>query len=166
MFRKMRRAKQELSHERTVEVLNRCTAATLALIGDDGYPYSVPISYVYDDGKLFFHSAAAGHKVDAIKNEEKVSFSVIDKDEIIKEKYTTYFRSVIGFGKARILEDPQEKIDALMKLGTKYSPEPEFKPGMVEEINDSLKRVCVVEITIDHMTGKEAIELIKQGRTD
>ena len=104
MFREMRRNKQQLSNEECGEILRKSTAGVLAVSGDDGYPYAVPLSYVYCDNKIYFHSAKSGHKIDGIKNNSKVSFCVIAKDEIIPEKFTTYFRSVIVFGKARILE--------------------------------------------------------------
>lgn len=109
MFRKTRRFKQLLSIEETVAVLNKGTSGVLAVIGDDGYPYTVPLSYVYCDSKIYFHSANRGHKIDAINQNSKVSFCVIDKDEVIQEEYTTYFRSAIAFGKARIIEDDTEK---------------------------------------------------------
>lgn len=164
MFREMRRKKQQLSQERTIEVLQRCTAGTLAVAGDDGYPYSVPLSYVYDDGKIYFHCAAAGHKLDAISRDPRVSFSVIDKDQIVQEKYTTYFRSVIVFGKAHVMQEPGAVREALEKLALKYSPD--FKEGITDEIDGSFDAVRMVQIDIEHMTGKEAIELVKNGITD
>lgn len=91
--------------------------------GDDGYPYTVPLSYVYCDGKIYFHSAKSGHKIDAIKNSSKVSFCVIDQDKIVPEEYTTYFRSVIVFGNARFIEDDAEKRKAIEILGKKYAPD-------------------------------------------
>lgn len=158
MFREMRRFKQLLSTNDSIEVLNRGTAGTLAVSGDEGYPYAVPLSYVYQDNKIYFHCAKTGHKTDAIKNNPKVSFCVIDKDQIVSKEYTTYFRSVIVFGKARILENEQEKREALEILAVKYSPEE--GEGIKKEIDNSIKNVGLVEITIDHMTGKEAKELV------
>ena len=102
-FREMRRKRQQLSNEDSVGVLQRATSGTLALLGDNGYPYAVPISYVYSEGELYFHSALSGHKVDAIRNYDKASFCVIDKDDVKPEKYTTFFRSVIAFGKIHIM---------------------------------------------------------------
>lgn len=164
MFREMRRKKQKLTEERTIEVLNRCTAGTLAVIGDGGYPYSVPLSYVYDGGKIYFHCASEGHKLDAINKDSRVSFSVIDKDQIVQEKYTTFFRSVIVFGKAHVIEDQDAKRAALEKLALKYSPD--YKEGIADEIDGSFKAVRMVQIDIEHMTGKEAIELVNAGTAD
>ena len=78
------------------------TSGVLALAGDNGYPYALPISYVYSDGKIYFHSAKSGHKIDAVKRCEKASFCVIAEDNIIPEEYTTYYKSVIVFGKLKI----------------------------------------------------------------
>ena len=88
-FREMRRKRQQLSEEESIGILQKATAGTLALLGDNGYPYAVPISYVYANGKLYFHSSLSGHKVDAIRNCDKASFCVIDKDDVQPEKYTT-----------------------------------------------------------------------------
>ena len=160
MFRPMRRFKQALSPEECQAVLERGTSGVLALSGDGGWPYAVPLSYVYADGKLYFHSAKSGHKVDAIRSCPRASFCVIDQDHIVPEEYTTYFRSVIAFGTARELEDPWEKRQALEALAAKYSPEQEA--GRKEEIRAQFANVAMVELTVEHMTGKEAIELVRQ----
>lgn len=161
MFRGMRRKRQELSYEDSVGVLNKGTSGILAVSGEEDYPYAVPLSYVYEDSKLFFHCAKTGHKLDAIAKNNKVSFCVIDQDEVVPEEYTTYFRSVIIFGKARILEEETEKRAALEKLAAKYSPDHEV--GRLQEIDKLFKQVCMVEITVDHMTGKESIELVRMN---
>lgn len=160
MFRDMRRKKQLLSLEDTIAVLNRCTSGVLAVAGDGGYPYAVPLSYVYHDGKIFFHAATAGHKLDAIARDPKASFCVIDRDTVVPEEYTTYFRSVIVFGNARIVDDAQEKRAALELLGARYSPHHER--GRLEEIEQKFDRLVVVELAVAHMTGKEAIELVRE----
>lgn len=123
VFREMRRKKQSLSQQETEDILNRGTSGVLALLGDNGYPYAVPVSYVYNDGKLYFHSAKSGHKIDAIRRTAKASFCVIDKDLIVPEEYTTYFRSVIVFGQIRVIEDDSEKRTAIEKLAVRYAPE-------------------------------------------
>ena len=105
----MRRRRQQLPDSEALAILQNATSGTLALLGDNGYPYAVPISYVYHDGKLFFHSALAGHKVDAIRACDKASFCVIQQDDVRPEQYTTYFRSVIAFGRVHIVENEEEK---------------------------------------------------------
>ncbi|SHH54697.1 hypothetical protein SAMN02745245_01584 [Anaerosphaera aminiphila DSM 21120] len=158
MFREMRRKKQILSIEKIIEILNRRTSGVLATSGDDNYPYAVPLSYAYCNNKIIFHCAKTGHKIDAINRNERVSFCVIDKDTIVPEEYTTYFKSVIAFGRARILKDENEKRKSLEILARKYSPN--YREGYLKEIEDTLLNVCVVEIEIEHLSGKEAIELV------
>ena len=160
MFRQMRRKKQVLTKEDCELVLERGTSGVLAVQGDGGYPYAVPLSYVYTDGKIVFHCATQGHKLDAIAQNDKVSFCVIDLDDIQPERYTTYFRSVIAFGRARVLEEEAEKRAAIEALAAKYTPDdPE---GRKQEIEREYRALCVVAIEIDHLSGKEAIELVKK----
>lgn len=161
MFREMRRKRQLLSQEDAAAVLNRGTAGVLALSGDDGYPYAVPLSYVYDGSKIYFHGAKEGHKIDAIRRCEKASFCVVDRDQVVPEEYTSYFRSVIVFGMLRILEDDAEKLEAIEKLAVKYAPE-NSSQRLKEAIDREWKPLCVMEMTIHHMTGKEAVELMKK----
>lgn len=159
MFRNMRRSKQILSQADSIAILEKATSGVLAVAGDDDYPYAVPLSFVYADGKIFFHCAKSGHKLDAIARNNKVSFCIIDEDQIVPEEYTTYFRSVIAFGKACILEEEGEKRRAIEKLAAKYSPNQE--EGRLKEIDDQISHMCMVEITVDHLSGKEAIEFVK-----
>ena len=156
----MRRKRQQLSEEKSIGILQKATAGTLALLGDGGYPYAVPISYVYADGKLYFHSALSGHKIDAIRNCDKASFCVIDQDEVHPEKYTTYFRSVIAFGRIHIIEDEQEKLATARLLGDRYNPNQE--EALQKELEKGLSRMLMIRFDIEHLTGKAAIELIKE----
>lgn len=158
MFREMRRKKQKLTEKQCLAILKRAKTATLALAGDEGYPYSVPVNFVYEDGKIYFHGAKEGHKIDAIKNSPKVSMSIIDQEDVIEEELTTYFRSIIIFGKARILEDDNEIYQAVEALGLKYCDD---EIAVEKEIQREWKALCCVEITIEHLTGKQAIELVK-----
>ena len=164
MFRKIRRAKQLLSQEETVAVLKRNTCGTLALIGDDNYPYAVPLSYVYMDGKLYFHSAKEGHKIDAVKKNEKASFCVVDQDRIVPEKYTTHYRSVIVFGRVRLLENVNDMERIATALAMKYSAD--FKDGIPGEIDAYRKNLAIIEMEAEHITGKEALELSRQRESE
>lgn len=162
MFREMRRKKQLLSETETIQILDRCTSGVLAVTGDDNYPYAVPLSYAYKDGRLFFHFARTGHKIDAITKNDKASFCVIDKDEVVQKTFTTHFRSVIVFGKIRILTEDNEKRSALECLVAKYSPY--YPEAGQKEIEREWNRVCAAELTIEHMTGKAAIEIVNKGK--
>jgi hypothetical protein len=159
-FRDMRRKRQLLSEEDSIDILTKATAGTLALLGDNDYPYAVPISYVYQERKLYFHSALAGHKVDAIRKCDKASFCVIDKDEVHPEKYTTFFRSVIAFGRIHIIEDEQEKQETARMLGNRYNPNND--ESLQKEIESGISRMLMIRLDIEHLTGKEAIELVKR----
>ena len=165
MFREMRRKKQLLTPEERAAVLHRGTSGVLALAGDDGYPYAVPMSYVYDGAKLYFHCAKSGHKLDAIRRNCKASFCVIDQDQIVPEEYTSHFRSVIVFGTIRILEDVQEKRTAIEKLACKYAPD-DTAANRQRVIDREWAPLCMLELTPAHITGKEAIELAAAGRRD
>ena len=158
-FREMRRKRQQLSQEESIGILQKATSGTLALLGDDGYPYAVPISYVYSEGKLFFHSALSGHKVDAIRHCDKASFCVIEQDDVQPERYTTFFRSVIAFGRIHLIEDKGEKTDIVRLLGDKYNPH--HDDHLHKEIESGISRMIAIRFDIEHLTGKAAIELVK-----
>ena len=148
-----------LAEAETIQIFERGTSGVLALSGDEGYPYAVPLSYVYADGRIIFHGAKSGHKIDAIRGCEKASFCVIDRDQVVPEEYTTWFRSAIAFGRVRIIDQDAEKRAAIELLSEKYSPDdPE---GRRAEIEREYKILCMFELRIEHMTGKEAIELVR-----
>lgn len=161
MFRPMRRKKQQLTEEDSKRILMEGTSGVLCLSGDDDYPYAVPISYVYDGDRLYFHSAKCGHKIDAIHRHAKASFCVIAQDDIIPEAYTTHFRSVIVFGRLRIVKDDQEAYEAITRLALKYAPE-NSKDQRVKEIQKEWQALSMIEMSVEHISGKAAIELINK----
>lgn len=161
MFRQMRRKRQQLSQERCEQILNRATSGVLAVQGDGGYPYAVPLSYVYSEGKLYFHSASQGHKLDAIRREPKASFCVIDEDRVVAQEYTTHFRSVIAFGQVRELTDEREKRAAIEKLALRYAPQ-DSEQNRRQAIERDWKPLCMLEMTVEHLSGKEAIEFVRE----
>ena len=142
MFREMRRKKQQLTQEETMVILREGTSGVLSLTGDEGYPYGVPLSYVYDGDKLYFHC-------------------VIAQDEIVPEKYTTCYRSVIAFGSVRILENEGEKRRAIEELALKYAPE-DSEENRQNYIEKDWEPLCMLEMTVEHLSGKEAIELVRR----
>lgn len=160
MFQVMRRSRQALSWQETEEILRRGTSGVLALAGAEGYPYAVPLSYVYTQGILYFHCAKVGHKLESIRRCEKASFCVVDRDEIKPEAYTTYYRSAIAFGRVRILESEEEKRRAIEQLPQKYHPmdTPAHRKAVIDR---EYAPLCMLAFTVEHMTGKQAIELTK-----
>ncbi|MBQ9637790.1 MAG: NimIJ family nitroimidazole resistance protein [Prevotella sp.] len=159
-FREMRRKRQQLSDEESIGLLEKATSGTLALLGDGGYPYAVPLSYVCSGGRLYFHSALSGHKVDAIRGCDKASFCVIVQDDVNPEKYTTLFRSVIAFGRVHIVENEAEKLEIAQLLGNRYNPNQD--EALQKEIESGLSRMLAIRFDIEHLTGKESIELVRQ----
>ncbi len=151
MFRKMRRHGQQLSDEECIDILINEPRGVLALLGDDDYPYALPMSHVYVDGKIYFHGAKEGHKIDAIKRHSKVSYCVTDRGIKAEDSWWYTFKSVIVFGKITTLTDNDDKIYRLTHLGNKFFPTPEETENEIERLLD---RTEVFEITIEHMTGK------------
>ncbi len=162
-FRKMRRSGQQLTRQECMEILERNTAGTLAVLGDGGYPYAVPLSYVCENDALYFHCARTGHKLDAVQSCSKVSFCVIDQDQVVPSEYTTYYRSVILFGKATVLKDAGEIQRAIEMIAEKYAPE-DSASRRREVIKKESDAFCIVKIRIEQITGKEAKELAKRKK--
>ena len=163
MFREMRRKNCVISKKTAEKILREGDYGVLALSGDDGYPYAVPINYAVDGDKIYFHSAKTGHKLDAIKNNDKVSFCVVDRHDVIAEEFTTYFTSAIAFGRMKIIEDnaDPDKLRGLELLADKYSST--ASPQRREKELSRLSAVVIPVMTIEHLTGKAARELVKSG---
>jgi len=158
MFRSMRRFRQELSSKDTVRILESGSHGVLAVLSDGGYPYAVPLSYVYADGKLYFHCAVQGHKLDALQRNSKASFCVVTRDAVVPERITSIYESAIAFGQAKVVKDDAEKRSALRYLAQKYSASNLKKTEA--EIDSGLDRVCVVALEIEHLTGKASMDII------
>ncbi len=161
MFRPMRRIRQLLSPEDTSAVMHRCTNGVLACLGDAGWPYAVPLSYAYYNGKIYFHAAAEGHKADAMAREPRVSFAVVDEDTIVGKEYTTYFRSVIAFGTARIVAG-EEWQAAFRAMVDKYSADQPVEQRHRQA--DGCTQAVIYAIDVEHITGKEAIEYVNANK--
>ena len=161
MFREMRRKKQLLTQQECIDILDKGSCGVLSLLGEDGYPYGVPMSYVYSNGRLYFHCAKAGHKLDAVREYNKASFCVVAQDDVVPEKYTTIYRSVIAFGQIEELQAgprPQEVQEAIELLCGKYCPD-QTAEETSNEIASALGRLCILQMNIQHLTGKQAKEL-------
>ena len=158
----MRRKKQEISLDECKQVLRENPTGVLALYDKNNYPYAVPLNYWYDitTNKIYFHCAKEGHKIEAIDNCDRASFCVVDKDEILPEKYTTKYCSVIAFGKVQIVEDKQLRLYAIENLSVKYNPND--KIGLMQEIEKFISATCILELSVENMTGKIGLELMKE----
>jgi hypothetical protein len=153
MFRNMRRFKQALPMEACVELLKTQPRGVLSLIGDDGYPYGIPMTHWYSeaDGKLYFHGASAGHKMDALRSCDKVSFCVYDEGYRKEGEWSLNIRSVVVFGRLRIVEDPEQTEAVCRNLCRKFSDDPAYPD---EEWKLAGNRVVCLELTPEHITGK------------
>ena len=156
----MRRIKQQLTQEECEKILERGRTGVLAVLGDDGYPYTVPINYYYTDSKIYLHCAKSGHKLDAIRSNPKVSFCVVERDDILQEKFTTLFKSAVAFGKAEILADKEEMRSSVTALAEKYCSD--FLDEVPAEVERGFGILCMIKISIEHMTGKQGKELLKE----
>ncbi len=151
----MRRIRQQTEPAECERIMTEAKRGVLSVAGDDGYPYGVPMNFVYDDGKIYFHAARSGHKLDAIGRNDKVSFCVLSEGIREPDDWWYHFTSVIVFGRIRVVEDETARIDAFRKLGLKYFPTAE----MVEnDIKKDAARALILELTVEHMTGKRVKE--------
>ena len=152
MFRKMRRCKQQIPEAECLEILKNEPRGVLAVLGEDAYPYTVPLDFLYRDGKLYFHGAREGHKLDALRRHDKVSFCVMDAGYRREGEWALNIRSVIVFGRIRAMDYDEPGIEELLRaLGNKYNPDPE---DVEKELRGHIHRVQMLELTIEHMTGK------------
>lgn len=151
----MRRFKQQMTETECLELLNTAHRGVLALLGDHDYPYAVPLDFVLDGDKIYFHCAKEGHKIDAIQRHDKASFCVLSEGQKEPDDWWYHFESVICFGRIRIVDDPALADAKLRLLGVKYFPE-----GYDLE-DDMLKngpRAFVLELQIEHLSGKRVRE--------
>lgn len=159
----MRRFKQELSKQETECILTENTSGVLSVLDADGYPYGVPLSYVFINDSIYFHCAKEGRKISAIKNCDKASFCVIDTDEVQPEKFTTFYKSAIAFGKVSVLADENERLAAIYALGKKYCRD--FENKLSEEIDKAKARFEIIKLEICCVTGKQCKEFVLGNKT-
>ena len=166
MFREMARKNKQLTQEECISLLTDLPRGVLSVLGDAGYPYGVPLDHWYnpEDGRIYFHSGNTGHKVDAITRCGKASFCVIERDQFISEEYTNHYRSAIAFGHARILTDEKEIYEASLLWAERLcsSETPQHRE---ETIKKQLPTLGMIVLEIEHVTGKEALDLAKNNYT-
>lgn len=157
MFREMRRKAKELSLEETLGILETARRGVLAVNGDDGYPYAVPVDFLYDreDSRIYVHGAKAGHKYEAIKNCDKVCFTVCGNPETGETDWAPYVKSAVVFGRCRITEDVSEVTDKLRLVASKYYPSKELADA---EVKKHAANAAIYVITPEHICGKRIQE--------
>jgi nitroimidazol reductase NimA-like FMN-containing flavoprotein (pyridoxamine 5'-phosphate oxidase superfamily) len=153
MFREMRRKEKLLTEGAARDLLASGEEGVLATLGEDGYPYTIPLNYVYHEGCIYFHCAPVGHKLDNIRHNPKVSFCVIADSAVVPAKFSTLFQSVVVFGIAEAVEG-EAKEAALHALIRKYASD--HRVAGEKYIRSAGKKTCVVRITITHLSGKAA----------
>lgn len=151
MFKEMRRKDSEIFNEDIEEILIQGEYGTLSTISEDGYPYAVPLSYIYYDKCIYFHGAKEGNKHQNIENNNKVSFCVVTDTQVLPSEFTTKYKSVVAFGIAsEATDDVKETV--LFELIKKYSPE--FLEEGKKYIQKGKNYTKIVKIDIKHITGK------------
>ena len=153
MFREMRRIKQQVSEEECLRILKTERRGALAMIGEEGYPYAIPVNYYYDenDGKIWIHGAKEGHKIDVLKSCGKVCFTVWEQGKLKEDDPFYWVTSVVIRGTAELVEDQETAYRHLRQVGLKYYPSAEYTDEVMAR---SASRVQMIAVTIDHMTGK------------
>lgn len=157
MFRPMRRAKRAISDEDARSLLAKGRRATLAVNGDDGYPFAFPIDYRFDAdaNKIYFHGAKAGQKVDALRRSDKVCLTVMGNEHYEQGEWAPYVQSVVVFGRCRLVDDAAKTEAEVRRLALKYYPSAE---EVERELEKYLSAVQLYEIEIEHLTGKQVQE--------
>ncbi len=152
MFRPMRRIDRETTLERAYEILKDSTYGVFTLHGDDNYPYGVPVNHIVIDGDILFHVANEGKKYDSLLLDNKCGFTAVASHEVVPEKITTKYASVICMGIAHIVEG-EEKSNALIEIMKVYANE--FLESNMDNIRNSMNRLKIIKIEVQHITGKE-----------
>ena len=157
MFREIVRKKQILSEEECISILKETKRGVLSVNGDNGYPYGMPINHYYDEetGKLYFHGGMFGHKIDAMRNDPKVSFCVYDDGTQYEGDWFLTLRSVIVFGTVEFIEDRETVYEISRRLSYKFTDDREY---IEKEVSQSGPRTLMFAVTIENMQGKRVTE--------
>lgn len=157
MFRELTRKKKQISMQECMEVLKTETRGVLSVLGDEGYPYGMPMNHFYneEDGKIYFHCGKVGHRLDALKKHNKVSFCVYDRGYKKDGDWALIVRSVIVFGKIEIIDDMREIIDISRKLSHKFTQDEEY---INNEIEKYANETLILQLISEHICGKLVTE--------
>jgi len=151
LFREMRRKGRELKNDEVIEILKNSDYGILSTVSQNGYPYGVPVSFIFSNNSIYFHGAIEGHKLDNLLNNSKVSFCVVGKTCVLPDKFSTKFESVIIFGRANEVFDNEKNI-ILLEILNKYSPD--YIESGKTYITNASPKTKVIKICIEHISGK------------
>ncbi len=153
MFREMLRRKQQLTQEECIEILKHELRGVLSVLGDDGYPYGMPLNHYYceEDGKLYFHGGKLGHKIDALRRNNKASFCVYDQGARQEGEWFLRIRSVIVFGTVDFITDRETIADISRRLSYKFTQDEQYIENEIRRVGPG---TLLLALTIAHMTGK------------
>lgn len=160
MFPETKRNKQALNLSECEKILASAHSGVIAVAGCNGYPYDIPLNHVYINGKIYFHCAGEGHKINSIRLQDKVCFSVVAEKRVLSEKLATHFLSVDIFGHAKLIEDTAKKREFLIVIAQKFSSD--FMDKAMDEITTELGWTKIIEITPEHITGKMSGDVLIQ----
>ena len=155
MFRDMRRFRQQITTEECIHILKEQPRGVLSVLGDDDYPYGIPLDHWYceENGKIYFHCAKTGHKLDAVRKHDKVSYCVYDQGFRKEGDWALNIRSVVVFCRARIVDDTEDDLKRKIAVGLcgKFTDDEAF---LQNELTNALPRAAFLELSPEHMTGK------------
>ena len=158
MFRELARKKQQLTKDECIELLKKEKRGVLSVIGDNDYPYGMPMNHFYNeaDGKIYFHTGKKGHRTDALKENEKVSFTLIDDGVKQQDGWALTVKSVIVFGRVKLVDDMDKIVDISARLSRKFTKDEEY---ISNEIKLYAEKTLVLKLIPEHICG----QLVKES---
>lgn len=157
MFRELIRKNKQIPMEECIQILNNGLRGVLSVLGDDDYPYGMPMNHFYneEDGKIYFHCGKKGHRLDALKKHDKVSFCVYDEGYRNDGEWALNIKSVIVFGRMKVVEDLEKVVDISIKLSHKFTQDDTY---IKEEVEKYARQTLLLELTPEHICGKMVTE--------
>lgn len=157
MFRELERKNKQIPHEECIEILKNEKRGVLNVVGDNGYPYGMPMNHFYndDDGCIYFHSGNTGHRLDSLKKCDKVSFCVYDEGKTKGDDWALHFKSIIIFGRMEIIDDMDTIVDIATRLSHKFTQDDEY---ISREIKSHAHRTLILKLIPENICGKSVTE--------
>ncbi len=148
----MRKPEMQMSRGDTIDLLQQGEYGILSMCSPENGPYGIPMSYIYLNNRIYFHGAKRGIKLSIIRENNRLSFCVVGKTQVIPEQVTTLYESVIVYGMAQEITEEDERHAVLVGFAEKYCPD-HMEIGMLS-IQNNIKITSVFALSITEMTGK------------